>query len=84
MSPFSTPVLLGAAIISGPALWGAFVAGSTDAQTALVRYLVCAGLAWLGLAVVAMLVGPPPPRSAPSASPEETAEPETGTSPAAG
>lgn len=61
MSPFSAPVLGGAALVSAPALWGAWV-GSTSIQTALLRYLVCAALVWVGLAVVSMLVGPTPRR----------------------
>ncbi|NUR09238.1 MAG: hypothetical protein HOQ45_19825 [Nocardioidaceae bacterium] len=73
MSPFSTPVLLGATVVSGPALYGAFVSGTTSTQTALLRFLVCAGLAWLGLAVVSMLVGPPP-RAEAVAVEDETAE----------
>jgi hypothetical protein len=60
MSPLSAPVLLIAALVSGPALWGAFVDGSTSLQTALVRFLVCAVLGWVGLSVVSMLVGPAP------------------------
>jgi len=65
MSPLSAPVLLIAALVSGPALWGAFVDGSTSLQTALVRFLVCAVLGWVGLSVVSMLVGPAPrPRPA--------------------
>jgi hypothetical protein len=71
-------VLLGAALISAPAPGGAVVDGSTATQTALTRYLVCAVLCWLGLAVVAMLVGP-----APRQRPVETAEPVDGTVPAA-
>ena len=61
MSPFSAPVLGGAAVISAPALWGAWV-GTTSIQTALLRYLVCAALVWAGLAVVSLLVGPAPRR----------------------
>jgi hypothetical protein len=59
VSPFSAPVLGGAAVFSAPALWGAWV-GTTSIQTALLRYLVCALLVWAGLAVVSMLVGPAP------------------------
>jgi hypothetical protein len=63
VSPFSAPVLGGAALISAPALWGAWV-GTTSVQTALLRYLVCAVLVWVGLAVLSMLVGPAPRRQA--------------------
>jgi hypothetical protein len=61
VSPLSAPVLGGAALISAPALWGAWV-GTTSVQTALLRFLVCALLVWAGLAVVSMLVGPAPRR----------------------
>lgn len=61
MSPFSAPVLVGAAIVSSPALWSAFVDGTTSLQSAFTRYLICAGLCWLGFAFFAMLVGPTPP-----------------------
>ena len=60
MSPLSSPVLVSAAVVSSPALWGAFVVGSTTPETALIRYLICAGLCWAALAFFAMLVGPPP------------------------
>ena len=60
MSPLSAPVLFVAALVSAPALWGAFVDGSTSMSTALVRFLVCAVLCWVGLSVVSMLVGPAP------------------------
>jgi hypothetical protein len=78
VSPFSAPVLGGAALISAPALWGAWV-GTTSVQTALLRYLVCAVLVWAGLAVVSMLVGPAPRKQAvvevePSSAPEATSE----------
>ena len=53
MSPLSAPVLGGAALISAPALWGAFVTGTTPTEVALTRFLVCAVLCWAGLAVVA-------------------------------
>jgi hypothetical protein len=76
VSPFSAPVLGGAAVISAPALWGAWV-GTTSIQTALLRYLVCALLVWAGLAVVSMLVGPAPRKQGvvevePSAAPTAT------------
>lgn len=61
MSPLSAPVLGGAALISAPALWGAFVAGTTPTEVALTRFLVCAVLCWAGLALVSLLVGPSVP-----------------------
>jgi hypothetical protein len=60
MRALSSPVLGGAALLSSPALWGAFVDGTTSMQTALTRYLVTALLVWAALAVVGMLVGPAP------------------------
>jgi len=60
MRALSSPVLGGAALLSSPALWGAFVDGTTSLQTALSRYLVTAFLLWAALAVVGMLVGPAP------------------------
>lgn len=59
MSPFSLPVLGGAAIVSSPALWQALVVGSTTTQVALTRYLVSVVVCWSVMAFVAMLVGPP-------------------------
>jgi hypothetical protein len=75
MSPLSAPVLLIAALVSGPALWGAFVDGSTSLQTALVRFLVCTVLGWVGLSIVSMLVGPvqrPRPVESGTTEPEPT------------
>ena len=60
MNVFAAPVLLGAGLVSAPAFWAAFVDGTTDPQTALVRFLVSAALVWAGLTVVRMLVGPAP------------------------
>ncbi len=62
MNVFAAPVLLGAGLVSAPAFWGAFVDGTTDPQTALVRFMVSAALVWAGLSVVGMLVGPAPRR----------------------
>jgi hypothetical protein len=70
MSPLSSPVLVGAALVSSPALWAAFVEGSTSPETALVRYLICAGLCWAAFAFFSMLVGPPP-RPVPAEVPAE-------------
>lgn len=73
MSPFSMPVLAGAAVISSPALWRAFVVGTGSVEMALTRYLVSVAVCWALLALVVALVGPAPK---PSASEEgaETAE----------
>jgi hypothetical protein len=55
----SAPVLLGAALVSSPALWRGLVDGGS-ASVALTRFLVSIGLCWVALSVVAALVGPPP------------------------
>lgn len=60
MSPVSGPVLVGAAIVSSPALWAALVDGTMSPETAFVRYFICVGLCWVAFAIFAMLVGPPP------------------------
>jgi uncharacterized membrane protein YdfJ with MMPL/SSD domain len=52
------------------------VVGSTSTQTALVRFIACAALAWLALAVLSMLVGPAPrPQRTPSQQPEPADQP---------
>ncbi|QWZ08504.1 hypothetical protein KRR39_01120 [Nocardioides panacis] len=66
MNVFAAPVMLAAAAVSAPAFWGAFVDGTTEPMTAFTRFAVCALLAWAGMSVVLMLVGPAP-RQEPSA-----------------
>jgi hypothetical protein len=78
MSPFSAPVLGGAALVSSPALWNGLVEGATTPTVALVRYLVSVLLCWMALEVVGLLVGP----AAPSASAaEQAADPERAENP---
>jgi hypothetical protein len=60
MSPLSLPVLGAAAVMSSPALYGAFVDGTTTMQTALTRFLICAVLCWVGCSALTSLIGPPP------------------------
>ncbi len=60
MNVFAAPVMLAAAAVSAPAFWGAFVDGTTEPMTAFTRFGVCALLAWAGMTVVLMLVGPAP------------------------
>ncbi len=60
MNVFAAPVMLAAAAVSAPAFWGAFVDGTTEPATALARFAVCALLAWAGMTVVLMIVGPAP------------------------
>ncbi|HSE09781.1 MAG TPA: hypothetical protein VLB29_14040 [Nocardioidaceae bacterium] len=66
MSPFSMPVLGGAALVSSPALWRAIVEGTTSTEVALTRYLVSVVICWMVLAFVAMLVGPAPKPATPA------------------
>lgn len=58
MSPCSGTVLAGAAVLSSPALWRAFVAGSAPIEMALTRYLISVAVCWALLALVVTLVGP--------------------------
>lgn len=58
----SAPVLLGAVLVSSPALWRGLVEGGSP-TVALTRFLVSIGLCWVALSVVAGLVGPPPRRA---------------------
>lgn len=60
MSPLSWPVLGGAALLSSPALYRAFVLGTTSTDVALTRFLVTLAVWWAVLAFVAMLIGPAP------------------------
>jgi hypothetical protein len=61
MSPVSAPVLGGAALVSAPALWNAFVVGSDSPTYALTRYLVSVLVCWLALEAVGLLIGPVKP-----------------------
>lgn len=60
MSPVSLPVLAGALLMGFPALWNSLVAGSTTTFEGLSRFLVTILVSWSALAVLTMLVGPPP------------------------
>jgi hypothetical protein len=57
MSPFSAPVLAGAALLTWPAWWRA-IEGTGTVSGATVRYLVVALACWVALEVVAAAVGP--------------------------
>lgn len=59
MSPFSTPVLAGAALLTSPAWWRA-VEGTGSLSVATTRFLVAALACWLAFEVLAALVGPAP------------------------
>jgi hypothetical protein len=69
MSPFSAPVLVGAALVSSPALWNV-LQGDSPPEVALSRYLVSIVLCWTALAVVAFVVGPVPTVATATGSPE--------------
>lgn len=75
MSPFSTPVLAGAALLTSPAWWRA-VEGTGSLSVATTRFLVAALACWLALEVVAAMVGPAPvPVAAePGSGPGETGD----------
>jgi hypothetical protein len=66
MHLFSAPVLLGAALISSPALWSGFV-GQAPLQVGLSRYLVAVAVSWGALSLVATLIGPARPPAAEAA-----------------
>jgi hypothetical protein len=66
MSPFSTPVLLGAALLSSPALWRSLT-GHMRLEVGISRYLIAVVICWLALALFVSVVGP---------APRQTAEPE--------
>ena len=59
MSPFSTPVLAGAALLTSPAWWRA-LEGTGSLSVATTRFLVAALACWLAFEVLAALVGPAP------------------------
>jgi hypothetical protein len=76
VSPFSTPVLVAAALVSSPALWNV-IQGTAPAEVALTRYLISVVLCWMALAAVAMLIGPVPPATSatPAVAPTDTDAP---------
>jgi hypothetical protein len=79
VSPFSAPVLGGAALMSAPAWWHA-VDGTVPAGDAVTRFLICVAICWVALEVLTTLVGPAPaaPRGAAEGSEggeESTADP---------
>ena len=60
MNPLTVPAVAGAGLVSAPAFWGAVVDGTTEPQTALLRFAVAAVLAWAALNALALVVGPVP------------------------
>jgi hypothetical protein len=79
MNLFSAPVLLGAALISAPALWSGFL-GQAPLQVGLSRYLWAVALSWGALSLLATLIGPAR-RPAVEAAPVEAASDATSTLP---
>lgn len=73
MSPFSAPVLVGAALVTSPAWWNA-VQGTGSLAVALTRFLVSVALCWIALEVVAAFVGPSPAPAPAEDSAGETVE----------
>lgn len=55
MTPFSWPVLVGAAVVASPALWAAGVAGTLSPDVALVRVVLCILGIWAALSVIGSL-----------------------------
>ncbi len=67
MSPFSAPVLGGAALMSAPAWWNA-ADGAVPLTDAVTRFLVCVAICWVALEVLTAIVGPAPASAAASRS----------------
>jgi hypothetical protein len=59
VSPFSTPVLAAAFLVTAPAWWDA-LQGTTPAGAVVTRFLICVGICWIAFEVIAALVGPAP------------------------
>jgi len=83
MSPFSGSVLGGAAVLSAPALWSSLVTGTTPLADGLLRYIGAVAVCWVGLSLVAALIGPAPRATVSPGAPEpatpggdRTADPE--------
>ncbi len=51
-NPFSGLVLLGAGLLSSPALYAAGVAGTMAYETALIRFAVAWAVVWVGISVL--------------------------------
>lgn len=60
MSPLSGGVLLGAAVVASPALWGSTIGGTMPLDVGLTRYLIAVVLCWAAVTVVAGLAFPAP------------------------
>jgi hypothetical protein len=59
VSPFSTPVLGAAFLVTAPAWWSA-LQGTTPPAEVVTRFLLCVAICWAAFEVLAALVGPAP------------------------
>ena len=59
MSPFSAPVLGGAALVTAPTWWNV-VQGTSPATDAMTRFLICVAVCWVAFELLAAFVGPAP------------------------
>jgi hypothetical protein len=73
VSPFSAPVLGGAALVTAPSWWNA-LQGTSPATDAVTRFLVCIAICWVALELLAAFVGPAPHPAAPADAAEEMAD----------
>ncbi len=76
MSPLSTTVLGGAALLASPALYQSLVGGTLPLDVALTRFLVALVVCWLALTLLTEFVFPQPDsvrESEPTADPGEIA-----------
>lgn len=76
MHLMSAPVLVGAALISSPALWNGFV-GQAPMELGLARYLLAVAFSWGALTIVVTLIGPARSQAVEVASDEEDKQPAT-------
>ena len=58
-SPFSGIVLLGAVVLSSPAIHGAAVALTMSYETALIRFAVAWVVVWIGVSMLSSIGGSP-------------------------
>lgn len=61
MIPLSGGVLLVAAVLTSPALWGTLVEGTMPLHVGLTRYLLATAACWVVLSVASDLVWPDVP-----------------------
>jgi hypothetical protein len=73
VSPFSAPVLGGAALVTAPAWWNV-VQGTSPATDAMTRFLICVAVCWVAFELLAAFVGPAPQPAPADGAAEELAE----------